>query len=700
MVKGGLRAVKVSDGRVKFAGRVDSKLAGTLGDAAARKLKELIKTGKPLNATALKALLGHRNAQIAKQLVEFAQTRAGSKGTQLKVASNQKIEYKGAPQAKISNPFANKSSKFINLEKVTISKGTVELKKMIDDLAKKFGVSKAKLAKAPIIIRLAENEAEDREANVGDTKIGNVMGNYSRRKVEDSDEIKRTITVSAAFLQDVLEKEGKDTAGVLVHELGHYLVELKKPMSALKRPKTERESKDRLAEHVAEEMAVEMLAQSLTDSRNKLGYSSYFMKVAKGLADEMGIPIKDATYRIISIGLREKMPPKDRKVLVRTLSDVIGKTKSSFEYYDVDENIQARDATLDAALDIFEAKGFEVNRVFKSKEAEDYRTPERYREFLKKHAEETMQKATQKSPAFAVAAMELKDNALHSKDVGEQIDARRQAATVVLNDVGVESIVNTLTSDSVKGAALESKLFTEIMGFISRQNSDVTDNVKRQVDVAYAEGVTKRFRESVTYWYNTRHEPSVRDPLSKWVPDEKIQKIIDRATAPETMRRVNMLAGASTYLPVTVTSKDMFVGGIMGASLNDFGGDKERQMQENADLVYAARYGDEAAVTELQQKFPEGYKALNEKWLSGEPKQIEQAKLFEQVIQNSGRSASNLLKVDLLFDDESRAVKSMLQRLPDEKEVVSITGNPKGYEIIEDFVKGYVQTYLKQQKRD
>jgi hypothetical protein len=343
-MKGGLSVVKVSDGKLKFAGKIDSRTRKALGDKAADKIAGLIKKGTPLNSTALKALLTHKSA-LAKKLSDFAAKRAGSAGTKMSVKDD-KVAYSGNKNATIkvspSAVFGNKSNPYINITQVDVNKnkGVMATKDLIDDLAEKLGVPKN--AKSNVTVRVAENRNEEKESGITSKYVGATF--MPRNKI---------ITINKGLVNDIVKNKGKEAAGVLIHEMGHFIVGEKRANEGTTLAHGGR--RGLTPAEIAEEIGVELLAQSMSDSRNRIGYEAIIAQGTKAVATMMNIPMKDAAEKIINVGLAQNASEDDTKRVLTGLSmmKTLGRMSAV-------ETVKARDEVLDAAVEIFEKKGFDV----------------------------------------------------------------------------------------------------------------------------------------------------------------------------------------------------------------------------------------------------------------------------------------------------------------------------------------------------
>ena len=256
MVKSGLRVTKVSDGRIKINVKQPADIKDKYGVSVADALRRVAESGRALNKGALMAILTVKGSKLS--------TLQAQKEADKVLGNKVKTPLKNMPSA-----LGNKASKMVDVVNVKTKQGIHQLEQFVAGLAEKLGVSKELYEKNPIKVRVAENEAEGNMGTASaffDKRERTVGYGKKAQKI-----IEPLIVVNHKLLKDLTENAGEQAGGVIIHELGHYLVSFKKEKGedrdtlakarqrSIASSQGLQERNIALAKLAAEEMAVECL---------------------------------------------------------------------------------------------------------------------------------------------------------------------------------------------------------------------------------------------------------------------------------------------------------------------------------------------------------------------------------------------------------------------------------------------------------
>jgi hypothetical protein len=397
----------------------------------------------------------------------------------------------------------------------------------------------------------------------------------------------------------------------------------------------------------------------------------------------MKIPLKDAIRKIIDTGFRQNQTDAERNEVLAHLSVARRLSSSNHSFADVAEALKKRDEVLDAALDVYEERGFQVNREHKSKDAKDYRSIDNVQSKQDKALNQRWA-ALQKATPLAALGVEELGGLPPIQDKLQGLEAKEMMIRATMGQMPAGAIAHSNLPAEVKTAVMEQFLFA---GAMNATKGVPLNNVENAVRLAL--GSKLGFSEVI----------------SATVPKENIEKIIQKVASREVRQKMDALTGETAYLPETmIISPAMFAGAIMQVSGKDLGTSKMAETLANADLLHAARFGDEAAMTELKQKYPEGHAALT-KALT--PEMLEQGKMLHSLMQDE-QMRKQMLEytmpriIMMARSNAAHPRKYNMAKLNNEirfnlmhtADAIRVTGNPEAGRIMQQLLQGMLQSYV------
>lgn len=546
MVKSGVKIAKLGNSKIVLSGKIGTRLAKKLGEKNTADLKKKILSGKPLSEKQTKLLLSVANKKLTAKL-------------------------NSVKQIKVGNPFGKKSSKYINIEKVAMKKGATEVKDVVASLASKLGVNSNKLEK--LTVRVAENKAEEKAAGFRQ----GVEGNFDLRN--------NVITVSKGLLKDITKGNGEKANAVLIHELGHYLVAGKKKQTEgyaqwshdiTSSSNYQRRFGDLSPELKAEEIGVELLAQSLSDSRDKLGYEGLISRGVSEVSKKLNMSLKDATEAIINVGLNQPMSSKLKQNVLGVLRNT--NMNQSTGVKGVVQMMDTRDKVLDAALDVFEKKGFDVVRTKNATKSKNYRTANSIHTKQDKQINKIWQWLQYQNPDMA-SSVAVTGGLVLGNNISDNVEAKELFINIDSGKVSPREIQSRKLPEATKQSLLKAKAYVE--GVRLRNIYDKAGLLKN---------LTSKFGNFLS-----------SEDIGKISSYVSSSKGADQFTTAALM--LNSPVGLYTLTqPAGVNAFALRLGGVKPASM---GSEKAKRIIADAETISKAAKGDVKALASVKSKYPD-----------------------------------------------------------------------------------------------